>query len=196
MRESVPFDVPRPRSASALRAAFVAASVAWAVMLALAPYVASRPHASPAGTAFVVAAYGIGSLICHQRPERSYRLWTAQMPVCARCAGIYFGAAIAALAAVAPLKRRPTYGAAPLKRRPTYAAVVGHRFSGANTPRATLIIAALPTLLTLVYEWTTGQMPAHWIRAGAGSFIGVAVAWLVIQHAHDARPVHPEPIEG
>jgi len=185
MRESVPFDVPRPRSASALRAAFVAASVAWAVILALAPYVASRPHASPAGTAFVVAVYGIGSLICHQRPERSYRLWTAQMPVCARCAGIYFGAALAALAAVAQLKRRPTY-----------AAVVRHRFSGANTPRATLIIAALPTLLTLVYEWTTGQMPAHWIRAGAGALIGVAVAWLVIQHAHDARPVHPEPIEG
>ena len=176
---------------AALRAAFVAASVAWAVMLPLAPYVASRPHASPAGTALVVAVYGIGSLICHQLPERSYRLWTAQMPVCARCAGIYFGAAIAAIAAAAaPLKRRSTYGA---ERRPAY---VRHRFSGAATPRVMLALAVAPTLVTLVYEWMTGHMPAHWIRFAAGVPIGVAVAWLVIQHAHDGRPVHPEPVEG
>ncbi len=178
-------------------------------MLPLAPYVASRPHASPAGTAFVVAVYGIGSLICHQLPERSYRLWTAQMPVCARCAGIYFGAAIAAIAlTAAPLKRRPTDDdAAPLKRRSTYddtaplkprPPYVGHRFSGANanTSRDTLIIAALPTLLTLVYEWTTGRAPANWIRFAAGAPIGVAVAWLVIRHAHGDRRAHPEPVEG
>jgi len=140
-------------------------------MLPLAPYLASRPHASPAGTVVIVAVYGIGSLICHQLPERSFRLWTAQMPVCARCAGIYFGVAIAAIAlAAAPLKRRPTYEAL---------AVVGHRLSGANTSRATIIIAALPTLLTLVYEWTTGHMPPNGVRFAAGVPIGVAVAWLV-----------------
>jgi len=174
-------------------------------MLPLAPYLASRPHASPAGTVVVVAVYGIGSLICHQLPERSFRLWTAQMPVCARCAGIYFGAAIAAIAlAAAPLKRRPTYErsetapATPLKRRPSYErseaapgapprrcppyealAAVGHRLSGAITSRATIIIAALPTLLTLVYEWTTGHMPPNGVRFAAGVPIGVAVAWLV-----------------
>ena len=160
------------------------------MILPLAPYLASRPHASPAGTAFVVAVYGIGGLICHQLPERSYRLWTAQMPVCARCAGIYFGAAIAAIAlAAAPLKRRPTYEGL---------AVVGHRLSGANAnaSRDTLIISALPTLLTLVYEWTTGHMPANGIRFAAGAPIGVAVAWLVIRHAHDDRRAHPEPVEG
>ena len=172
------------------------------MILPLAPYLASRPHASPAGTAFVVAVYGIGGLICHQLPERSYRLWTAQMPVCARCAGIYFGAAIAAIAlAAAPLKRRPANdAAAPLKRRPTYEglAVVGHRLSGANAnaSRDTLIISALPTLLTLVYEWTTGHMPANGIRFAAGAPIGVAVAWLVIRHAHGDRRAHPEPVEG
>jgi uncharacterized membrane protein len=194
-------------------------------MLPLAPSLASRPHASPAGTVVIVAVYGIGSLICHQLPERSFRLWTAQMPVCARCAGIYFGAAIAAIAlAAAPLNRRPRYErseaapGAPLKRRPTYEkseaapgapprprptcevlavvrhrvsgaprrcpayealAVVGHRFSGANTSRATIIIAALPTLLTLVYEWTTGHRPPNGVRFAAGVPIGVAVAWLV-----------------
>ena len=210
MRESVPFDVRRSRLVSALQPAFVAASVAWAVMLPLAPYLASRPQASPLATAFVVAVYGIGSLICHQLPERSYRLWTAQMPVCARCAGMYFGAAIAAIAA-APLKRRPTPApltrrltpaplmprptTAPPTRRPTYDAV-GHRFSGANPSRATLVIAALPTLLTLVYEWMTGHAPGNWIRFAAGMPIGGAVAWLVIEHARGERPVHPEPVEG
>ena len=56
----------------------------------------SRPRASAAGAAFVLAVYGIGSLVCHQLPARSFHLWSAQMPVCARCAGIYFGAAVAA----------------------------------------------------------------------------------------------------
>src|SRR5207247_1046555 len=83
-------------------------------------------------------------------------------------------AAIAAIAlAAAPLTRRPTYEGL---------AVVGHRLSGANAnaSRDTLIISALPTLLTLVYEWTTGHMPANGIRFAAGAPIGVAVAWLVI----------------
>jgi hypothetical protein len=75
--------------------AFVIVSVAWAAMLPLAPFLASRAHASALGTLLVVAVYAIGSMICHQLPERSYHLWTAQVPVCARCAGIYAGAAVA-----------------------------------------------------------------------------------------------------
>ena len=62
-------------------------------------------------------------------------------------------------------------------------AVVGRRFSGANAPRAVLIVAVLPTLLTLLYEWTTGDMPSHGIRAAAGVPIGVVVAWLLVAAA-------------
>ena len=32
------------------------------------------------------------SPICHQLPERSFYLFNHQLPVCARCTGIYFGA--------------------------------------------------------------------------------------------------------
>lgn len=86
------------------------------------------------------------------------------MPVCARCTGIYFGAAVGALVAlVAPLKRRPN--------------------GTVHATRAALIVAALPTLLTLLYEWTTGDMPSHAIRAAAGFPIGVVVAWLVVAAA-------------
>ena len=34
----------------------------------------------------------LGSLWCHQRPERSPFLWGAQLPLCWRCAGILLGA--------------------------------------------------------------------------------------------------------
>lgn len=33
----------------------------------------------------------LGSAVCHQIPERSYSLGDLQMPVCARCIGIYVG---------------------------------------------------------------------------------------------------------
>jgi hypothetical protein len=183
MPESVPFSVRASRLIAAIRLAFVPAAVAWALALPLATFAASRAHASAAGATFVVTVYGIGSLICHQLPARSYHLWAAQMPVCARCTGIYVGAAIGALAAIAAsLTRRPTTNRAAVGHA-TYRAAVGHRLSGAKAPRAALIAAALPTLLTLLYEWTTGEMPSQAIRAAAGFPIGVVVAWLVVAAA-------------
>ena len=40
-------------------------------------------------------------------------------------------------------------------------------------------LAALPTLATLVYEWTTGLPPSNAIRAASGLCLGAAVAALV-----------------
>jgi len=190
MRESVPFGVGKPRWRSALQPAFVAASVAWAALLLLAPFAASRPHASEVGTALVVLVYGVGSLLCHQLPERSYRAWSAQMPVCARCAGIYLGAAIAAV--VAAKMQAPLNGWLAGERR-TH---VGRRFSSANGARLALMAAAAPTLATLVYEWTTGHMPAHGIRAAAGVPLGAVAAWLVTRHAGFERFAHPSTGSG
>jgi len=34
--------------------------------------------------------YGFFSVTCHQKEERSFFLFDQQMPVCARCTGIYF----------------------------------------------------------------------------------------------------------
>jgi hypothetical protein len=169
-----------------LRTAVVAASVAWTLLLVVVPFLASRPHASALGTALVVAVYGVGSLICHQLPERSYRWWGAQMPVCARCAGIYLGAAAAAVFSLGAQGFHSSVGS----RSPERLAL--HRLALRRTglpglaltgPRLTLALGALPTLATLVYEWTTGQMPANWIRAASGMPLGAAGAWLVVQHA-------------
>ena len=157
-------------AASSLRTAFVAAAAAWAGLLVAATFAASRPHATAFATALIVGVYGIGSAVCHQLPERSYQLWHAQMPVCARCAGIYAGAAVSAVIAALWLRVRPEAG----------------RLALAHA-RTALAAAVAPTLVTLVYEWTTGVMPSHAIRAAAGLPIGIVVAWLVVAAAED-RP--------
>jgi uncharacterized membrane protein len=147
-----------------LRRAFVAAALVWAALLVAVPFIASRAHATSPGTVLVVAVYGIGSLVCHQLPARSWRLWTAQMPVCARCAGIYGGAAAASVLLL-----------------------VGRARGSVHTHRARIAVAlaALPSLATLVYEWTTGVTPSNALRFAAGIPIGVVVAWLIVSAAED-----------
>jgi uncharacterized membrane protein len=155
MGESVPSGV----LTSVLRPAFIAASIAWALVLPLAPAIAARAQATPVEGGFLLAVYAIGSGICHQRPERSFFLWSHQMPVCARCAGIYFGAAIAAIAAM---------GMAPVKGR------------RASAWRAILVAASLPAAASILFEWITGDMPSHWVRAATGLPLGAAIAATVV----------------
>ena len=152
---------------SRLRAAFVTATLVWAALLVAVPWLASRDHAPLPASALLIAVYGIGSLVCHQLPERSYHLWAAQMPVCARCAGIYVGAVLGAIGARA-------FQASGSRSTESLALRI---------PRMVLGVAAAPTALTLVYEWTTGAMPSHAIRAAAGAAIGLGVSWLVVAAA-------------
>jgi uncharacterized membrane protein len=134
------------------------------MILLLAPFAASRPRGGPIGFGFAYGAYAIGSIICHQLPARSFHLWAAPLPVCARCAGIYAGAAVAAVLGLARhLRLKP--GAS------------GHAATGAV--RRILAVAAVPTAVTLIYQWTTDDTPANWVRALAGAPIGAAVAWIV-----------------
>jgi uncharacterized membrane protein len=156
MRESVPSALAV--TAGRLRAAFAIASVTWTFLLALAPLLTTRAHASALGTGIVVAVYAVGSHVCHQLPARSFELWSAQMPVCARCTGIYLGSA-----AYVPLALRWTTASAT-----------------AHAARRRLALAVLPSAATLVYEWTTGVAPSNWIRFAAGLPIGAATAWLVV----------------
>ena len=192
-------------TAARLRAAFIAASAAWAVLLVAAPFLASRAHASPIASVLIAGVYGIGSLVCHQLPERSYQLWTAQMPVCARCAGIYFGAVLGAVASAfrgAEALRHPATSSHPAASGHIRSDVAtgfppslrygearrsAKRGGGSPASRARLVlaVAAAPTLLTLVYEWTTGNMPSHASRAAAGVPIGVVVVWLVVAAAEN-----------
>ena len=122
---------------------------AWVVALPLATYAATRVQASTLTHAFAFAVYSIGSLICHQKPDRSFHLWATQLPVCARCTGIYIGGAL---------------GLVMRWRKPASWA---------------LAVAAVPTAVTLVYEWTTGDTPSNAIRFAAGLPLGAVASWLV-----------------
>ena len=92
--------------------------------------------------------------ICHQRPERSFHTAGVQWPVCGRCSGLYLGAPIGAAVAAAWLAGR---------RR-------------AITVPGVAAIAAIPTALTMVLEWTGVVTVSNQARFLAALPLGAAVA--------------------
>jgi uncharacterized membrane protein len=144
-----------------LRRAFLVLSTFWAASIPLATFAASRPYGSSFSYAFALSVYAIGHVVCHQLPARSFHLWMTSLPVCARCTGIY--AAAAATAVVLALVPRTSFEAR----------------SARVDPKRVLLLALVPTAVTLIFEWTTGVMPPHWVRALAGVPLGAAVAWAI-----------------
>ena len=143
-----------------LRRAFLVGSSAWVAAIPLATWAATRPAAAAPVYGFALGVYAIGRVICHQLPLRSFHLWGASLPVCARCTGIYLGAAAGALLL-----------------RDSRLRIRANRFGG--QARLILLLAFVPTAATLAFEWSTGLMPANWIRALAGVLLGAAVAWAI-----------------
>ena len=115
---------------------------------------------------FAFAVYGVGSAICHQLEARSFHLLAEQLPVCARCTGLYAGAAIASLSYLwlAP-SRKP--GSASAERL-------------TSTARRWLPAAAAPVAASLLLEWTTGVVPSNAIRAATGIVLGGALAYVIL----------------
>ena len=142
------------------RRVFIATAAAWAVSIVVAPFIASRSAGHPLADAGALAIYFVGSAICHQRPERSFHLWGAQLPVCARCTGLYTGAAMAPLVPI------------------------GRRLVGGTRAGMILALAAAPTLATLVYEWMSGDAPSNAIRLAAGLWLGAGVARILADALH------------
>src|SRR5262249_40907500 len=95
----------------------------------------------------------------HQIAVRSFHLWGAQLPVCARCTGLYVGAASAAIMCAST--RREAADAA------------------RTVVWTTLGIAVLPTLASLLFEWTTGVMTSNLTRAAAGRPLGAPLGWVI-----------------
>ncbi len=132
-----------------------AGATLWFGLLLLAPVL------PPALGALV---YAIGALVCHQRPERSFH-WAfdsdgAQLAVCARCTGIYAGAALALTAAALGWLR-------------------GRHLADTGVLRAVLLAAALPTAITVGAEWAGWWLPSHGTRAASGLPLGAGAALVV-----------------
>jgi uncharacterized membrane protein len=139
------------------------AALSWASVLP--PAVAGAGGDHPP-TFLTIAVYGIGYFICHQRPERSFQWDTVPWPVCARCLGLYVGAALSAL--ILLLTAHP---------------------SSLSPARARLWIsaAAAPAVASLVYEWTTGHVPSNLVRAATGFVLGSVASWIVIAFIDESR---------
>jgi uncharacterized membrane protein len=152
-----------------LRPVFVAASVAWCAALPLGS-AAAAAAGSAWSRALALVVYAAGASVCHQLSERSFFLWAVQMPVCARCTGVYVGAALAALAGcVRPMP------------------VPAQRYA-----RLMLVAASVPAILSLVYEWTSGDVPANWIRGMTGMLLGAAVGHLIVTAVAEIDQRSPE----
>jgi uncharacterized membrane protein len=148
-------------------------AVTWVVALIAAP-------ALPVSIAGLL--YAGGSLICPQIPERSFHLDSFQLPVCARCFGLYAGAALGSVTAqVAPISARLT---APARMRAT-------------------LLAALPTIVTIVLEWGIGVAVPNIARAVAAvplagvAALVVAGAWPTLHYGECAsrRPIGHGPTQ-
>ena len=131
-----------------------ALAAGWASLLIAAPYL-------PVAVAGLL--YLFGSIICHQIAERSFHVDGAQLPVCARCLGLYVGAALGAVAATSS---RLVPGSDPTTTR-----------HWGLTP---FIVAAMPTIVTVLAEWAGIWQPSNLVRAVAGVPAGVVVAFLVM----------------
>ena len=101
--------------------------------------------------------YGASSMVCHQRPERSFHLNDARFPVCARCTALYlFGALGAVLGWV----------------------------RGPRVPRhlpALLAAVSLPMVLSVVGEWTGIAAGSNTVRAASAVPLGFFTGWLFVR---------------
>lgn len=175
--------MPLPRPAAVLSprvidGCLVAATATWLLLLVAAPYVAS--HADPGSAIFNAGGlvYLAGRIICHQRADRSFHAWGVQLPVCARCMGLYAGALLGAL--FAAWRSRPESG------RQVAPAEAGA--GGLTEWRRRLAVAALPTAASVGLEMGRIWAQSPPVRGAAAVPLGCAVAWFVGAHAADLLP--------
>ena len=142
----------------------VGAAVVWPLVAGGALWQrAASPSEMPTLAALVYAAAG---RVCHQRPERSFHTHDVAWPVCARCAGLYLAAPFAAVLA---FRRRSS---------------IASRFQ----PMRLVILAAIPTMITLLWEWGGLGTPSNVWRFVTALPLGAAIAFVLIATVTERRP--------
>ncbi len=138
-----------PRAAQALT---IAALLWTGILLAAPEAITHQTFAIPA-----TGIYAASSAICHQRSERSFHLSGMQLPVCARCFGLYLSGAVGALVAW------------------------GFRPRLLDRARTILGLAAAPTALTWGAEVAGLAAFSNLARAMAALPLGLVAGWLFVQ---------------
>lgn len=139
-------------------------AVAWLALLLAAPVM-------PDGVAALLDA--AGSILCHQIPDRSFVLAEHRLPVCGRCLGLYAGAAAGAV-----LEVSRGVGAAAREALPRRAV------------RWLLGLGAVPTVLSLVLEWTGAWSGSNAWRCAAGVLLGGAAAVVAVRAVAASGAAH------
>ena len=112
------------------------------------------------GVMAAAASYMVGGVVCHQRPERSFHLAGAQLPVCGRCTGLYVSAAAGVLLAF-----------------------VWARAKAGRLTRGRLLLAVVPSVVTLALEWSGAWPVSNAARAAAAAPIGLVLGALLVEAA-------------
>ena len=142
-----------------LRLGLTGAALMWLMLILMSPVALASGRLST----LTMAVYHAGSLVCHQRPERSFHLAGAQLPVCARCFGLYLSGAVGLV--VASRRRGSISGA---------------------TSRLLLAMAALPIAVTVALEWLGLIHTTNIVRMLTGLPLGFAAAVVIVRSL--ARP--------
>ena len=140
-----------------LPAALTITALLWSITLVAAPYALTSD--SPRLVSAAAAVYSGAGLICHQRAARSFHLAGVQLPVCGRCSGLYLSGALGAMLGWLA-SRQPR--------------------SGAWTRRL-LLLAALPTALSVALEFAGLVHPSNLVRAACAVPLGAAAGWIFVQ---------------
>lgn len=135
----------------------VIAAVMWPAILGAAVW--QRADEEPAW--WPAAVYYAASHICHQRPERSFHTAGVAWPVCGRCTGLYLAAPLGALMAIG---------------------LAGGR-SRRDWMRVGLLMAAVPTAVTLGLEWFDLASISNTTRFVSALPLGAAVAYAIVRAA-------------
>lgn len=108
-------------------------------------------------TSITALIYLAGSFVCHQLPERSFHISGTQLPVCARCTGLYLGAAVGMVALLATPALTLSF------------------------PRVRLVLltSAIPTVVTLATAWLGLWDPGNVVRAALALPLGITVGAIV-----------------
>jgi uncharacterized membrane protein len=149
-------------------------ALTWLVLLIVTPL---------APSSIATLMYAAGGVICHQLPERSFHLAGFQLPVCARCLGIYAGAAAAASIQVLGV---------------FVAGSARWRLLSPAAARRVFVVSALPTLVTVALEWAGVWAGTNVVRAIAGVALGIGGALVVMSAVatlHYSECLRRRPIE-